>query len=556
MVRKTTKITQEAIEEGLKGYYNYATAKETLSGIPIKEKYTPEDIKDINYENDIGEPGEYPYTRGVYPNMYRGRLWSIRELAGFWSGEETNRRLKYLISHGETAINTISDNPSNHCIDPDHPIAAGDAGVQGIPTAILQDIEELTEGIPLDKVSWTFSAPQSFMYMPMYITIAQRRGNDISKLRGTSTGEFLIYVATCGRRPDIRPPALCVKLVSDVIEFCSKYMPKWNPVSCNGYDWREVGVGAAEEIGFVFSLGLEYIREGLRRGMSIDEIAPKITFDSGCQIEFFEEIAKFRAARKVWAYLMRERFGAKEPRSWKFKYHVNTSGVSLIRQQPENNIIRIAIETLAAAIGGTNSMCTMGYLEPVCLPTEEAHRISVRTNQIVAYETGVANVVDPIAGSYYVESLTATIEEKIKKLIDEIDGRGGFIAALESGWIYTKIDEAASHFQQQVENKDRLIVGQNCFTMPEKPRRNVHKINANLIERRIARFKEFKASRDRVLVKSTLKNLSQEAEKDANLIPAILEAVKAYATIGEVTGIIRMAHGYNYDPFGMIKCPF
>lgn len=551
------KYSKEMIEEALKGYYSRATQGETLSGIPAKETYTPEDVKGIDYNKDLGNAGEYPYTRGVFSDMYRGRLWSIRQLAGFWSGEETNRRLKYLLSQGETAINTISDNPSNNCIDPDHPIALGDAGVQGIPTAILQDMEELTEGIPLDKVSWTFSAPQSFVYMPMYIAVAQNRGNDISKLRGTSTGENIIYVATCGRRSDVRPPALSLKLSSDVIEFCSKYMPLWNPIGVNGYNLRECGLGAADEMGLTLSLALEYIREGLRRGMAIDEIAPKITFVLGIQIDFFEEIAKFRAARKVWAWLMRDRFGAKEPTSWQFKFHTNTSGIALIRQQPECNIIRATIQTLAGAIGGTNSMCTMGYLEPICLPTEEAHRISVRTQQIVAHESGVANVVDPIAGSYYVESLTATLEEKIKELIKEVDSRGGFIGALETGWIWARIDEAARRFQQKVESKERLIIGQNCYAIPEKKRRAIHKIDTDLIERRIARFKQFKASRDESLVRASLKNLARETEKkDTNLIPAILEAVKAYATIGEISGIIRMANGYDYDPFGMTKPSF
>lgn len=543
-----------------KAYFNKPKRVNTWSNLSVKETYTPEDIEDMDYQRDIGDAGEYPYTRGIFPNMYRGRIWSMREISGFGSGADSNQRLKYLIEIGETALNVIPDNPTQLGIDSDHPLAEGDVGVQGTAIDSLKDMEDLIEGIPLDEVSFMFSSPTIAVYA-MYIATAEKKGYDISKLRGTFSNDPIGYVLFGNHTLDQKPPSMTLKLAVDVIEYCAKNMPLWNPINVNTYSLRETGVEAAQEMGYSFASALEYLGEALRRGVDIDYVAPKIAFTCNAHIDLFEEVAKFRAARRLWARLMKERFGAKNPKSWKFRFHTNTSGCSLVLQQPLNNIARVAYEALAAVLGGTQSLQTCSYDEPICLPTEESQMIALRTQQILANEVGVCNVADPLGGSYYVESLTNKLEEEILKAMGEVEEKGGMVPSLEGGWILAKITDTAYQFQREIDGNERIIVGQNKYTLPEGEGKGsdlpVHRTSPDSVKAQIENLKRSKRSRDLRKVKESLDNLYKKAEKrDENLMYPIIEAAKAYATMGEIMGTIRDAYGFHYDPFGEVERPF
>ncbi|MDY7033789.1 MAG: methylmalonyl-CoA mutase family protein, partial [Thermodesulfobacteriota bacterium] len=532
----------------------------TWSNFSVKKAYTPEDIKDTDYKSDIGDVGEYPYTRGIFPDMYRGRIWSMREISGFGSGGDSNERLKYLMEIGETALNIIPDNPTQMGIDSDHPLAEGDVGVQGTAIDSLKDMEDLIQDIPLDEVSFMFSSPTIAVYA-MYIAAAENQGHDISQLRGTFSNDPIGYLLFGNHTLEHKPPSMTRKLAVDVIEYCSKNMPRWNPINVNTYSLRETGVGAAHEMGYSFATALEYIREALKRGVDIDSVAPKIAFTCNAQIDLFEEVAKFRAARRLWARLMKEKLGAVNEKSWKFRFHTNTSGCSLVLQQPLNNITRVAYEALAAVLGGTQSLQTCSYDEPICLPTKDSQMIALRTQQILANEVGICNVADPLGGSYYVESLTNTLENEIIKAMEEVEEKGGMVASLEDGWILAKINDIAYQYQKEVDQDKRIIVGQNKYTIPEEEENEVHfpihRICLDSSKEQIKNVKRLKESRDTGRVKDSLANLYNKAKtKDENLMYPIIEAAKAYAKLGEIMGTIRTAYGFHYDPFGEVDCPF
>jgi len=544
-----------------KAYKEGVSRLNTWSGFPVKEMYTPEDIKDIDYEKDIANPGEYPFTRGIHDSMFRGRVWTKREVAGFGLPKDTNERVKYLIDQGQSGINIINDLPTAMGVDSDHPLAKEEAGSVGATFTSLQDMEDIVEGIPLDKVSMSVivSTTASPIVLAQYIAVAQKKGIDLVKLRGSIQNEPL-KGRYCGYSPSTSHVDLCLQTSADIIEFCSKNMPQWYTTNVNLYDLRETGINAAQEIAFGFSMAIAYIENVLKRGLDIDEFAPRIGFYCSAHIDFFEEVSKLRAARRMWAKIMKERFNAQKKKSITFKFGVHTAGCSLVPQQPLNNVIRVAYESLAAVLGGVQSLHCCSYDEPIALPTEESHRLALRTQQILACETGVANVVDPLAGSYYVESLTNKIEDEAAKIIREIDELGGMIPAIETGWIDREIDKAAFQYQKEIETGERVVVGVNKFTIPpeEDVQGKYHKNPSAVTEKRISTLNELRDTRDNKKLEATLKKLNEVAAKkqDENLLPLIIESVKAYGTIGEILGTIRMGFGYHYDPFEMINHPF
>ena len=552
---------EDKFEKLVKAYSEGASRPKTWSGFPVEEVYTPEDTKDIDYKREIGDPGDYPFTRGIHATMFRGRVWTKREVAGFGTPEDTNERVKYLIDQGQSGINIINDLPTAMGVDSDHPMAKEEAGDVGAPFSSLKDMEEMVEGIPLEKVSMSFnvSTTVSPIVVAQYLAIAQKRGIDLAKLRGTIQNEPL-KGRYCGYSPSTNHVDLCLQTSADIIEFCSKYMPLWYTTNVNLYDLRETGINAAQEIAFGFAMAIAYIENVLKRGLDIDEFAPRIAFYCSAHIDFFEEIAKLRTARRIWAKIMKERYKAKNPKSLTFKFGVHTAGCSLVPQQPMNNVIRVAYEALAAVLGGVQSLHCCSYDEPIAIPTEESHRLALRTQQILACETGVANVADPLAGSYYLESLTNRIEEEATMILKKIDDMGGMIVAIEKGWIDQEMEKAAYQYQKEVESKERIIVGVNEFTVPpeEDVQGDYHKTPSEVSEKREAALKELRETRDNDVVRKGLKRLNEAAEKKQreNLLPFIIEAVNAYATTGEILGTIRMGFGYTYDPFEVLSHPF
>ena len=552
---------EDKFEKLVKAYSEGASRPKTWSGFPVEEVYTPEDTKDIDYKREIGDPGDYPFTRGIHATMFRGRVWTKREVAGFGTPEDTNERVKYLIDQGQSGINIINDLPTAMGVDSDHPMAKEEAGAVGAPFSSLKDMEEMVEGIPLEKVSMSFnvSTTVSPIVVAQYLAIAQKRGIDLAKLRGTIQNEPL-KGRYCGYSPSTNQTDLCLQTSADIIEFCSKYMPLWYTTNVNLYDLRETGINAAQEIAFGFAMAIAYIENVLKRGLDIDEFAPRIAFYCSAHIDFFEEIAKLRTARRIWAKIMKERYKAKNPKSLTFKFGVHTAGCSLVPQQPMNNVIRVAYEALAAVLGGVQSLHCCSYDEPIAIPTEESHRLALRTQQILACETGVANVADPLAGSYYLESLTNRIEEEATMILKKIDDMGGMIVAIEKGWIDQEMEKAAYQYQKEVESKERIIVGVNEFTVPpeEDVQGDYHKTPSEVSEKREAALKELRETRDNDVVRKGLKRLNEAAEKKQreNLLPFIIEAVNAYATTGEILGTIRMGFGYTYDPFEVLSHPF
>jgi methylmalonyl-CoA mutase N-terminal domain/subunit len=539
-------------------YREKPTSFETWSGYSTKKCYFPKDIEGIVYKRDLNDPGSYPYTRGIYPNMYRGRLWSRRELCGFGSPKATNDRIKYLVGKGESAINIAFDIPTNSGVDSDHPYAKGDIGLQGTPISSIQDMEDAINGIPLESVSVNLSTIGVTMLMAFYLVAARRKGFDFKKLRGTILNDTL-GDPFCGYKRSFVPSDLAVKLAIDCVEYCIKHVPKWNPLSVDGYDIRENGVNAPQEIAFTFGLAKEYLKEGLRRGITIDELAPRITFTASAEMDFFEEISKLRAARRLWARIIHDEFGGRDPKALKYKFHVHTAGSSLTRQQPLNNVIRVTIEGLAAILSGTQSLHTCAYDENLGLPTEESVELAVRTQQILAYESRVCNVADPLAGSYYVEALTNKMEEEIKKIISKIDEMGGMIQAQKSGWVYDEIDSEAIKIQKQVESEERIIVGVNRAISDDSQEKElrVHEVPDNIVKNHIQRLAKFKRGRKMGILKPALLKLRKEAaKKTSNLFYPAMEAIEKGATLGEINGNIRLGFGYSYDDLGGISSPF
>jgi len=543
----------------MEAYYEKPTALETWSGLSLKDCYGPEDISGLDYRKEIGAPGDYPYTRGIHRDMFRGRYWTRREVTGYGTPEETNERLKYLVTEGSSGLNVIPDNPSIMGLDSDHPRAKGEVGVQGVPMCTLQDMELLMKDMRLEKISMSLiaSSTQTPVALSQYVALAQEKGLKPSDLAGTTQNDP-IHCRYAGFKIS-SPIDLALKTGVDVIEYCTLNMPRWYPINVNLYDLREQGLSAPQEVAFGFSMAMLYIQGALERGLDIDAFGPRFAFYCSAHIDFFEEIAKLRAARRIWAKIMKERFGAKNPRSWQFKFGVHTAGCSLVPQQAMNNIIRVAYEAMAAVLAGVQSLHCCSYDEPIALPTEESVRLAIRTQQILAYETGVARVADPLGGSYFIESLTEKIEQEVNSIMEQIDEKGGMKKALDSGWIDAQIDEAALNYQREVERGERTVVGLNSFRMDkEVPVGRAHRVSSESEERQIKRLKRLRESRDEQKVKEALMALKSRAEvgEKENLMELMIEAARQSATLAEVLGTLRMVMGEPYDPFEVLNHPF
>jgi len=521
---------------------------ETDSGIELKPIYTPYDVKHIDYLEDINFPGCFPFTRGIYPSMYRGRLWTIREFSGFGTPEDTNKRLKFLLEHGETGLSVAFDMPTLYGYDADSPRALGEVGKMGVSVSSLKDMEILFDGIPLDQVttSMTINAP-AIVLLAFYIAVAEKQGVPLHKLSGTIQNDMLKeYIA---QKEWIYPPEAHLRIIRDIMEFCTKNMPKWNYISISGYHIREAGASAIQELAFTLMDGFTYVELGISAGLDPNEFATRLSFFFNSTMDFFEEIAKFRAARRIWATVLKERYGVKNPRALLLRFHTQTSGASLTWQQPLNNIVRTAIEALAAVLGGTQSLHTNSYDEALCLPTEEAVVVAVRTQQIIAHETNVDAVIDPLAGSYYVEWLTDKLEEESYKYFDKIEELGGMVEAIKKGYPQKEIIENAYRQAMKVENKERIIVGVNEYIAKDEKIVNVFRTDPEVERKQRERLEKLKRSRDNKKVKEALEEVRRAFEDPSiNLMYPILKAVKAYATLQEIMDIGREVYGTWKEP--------
>ncbi len=529
------KKTLEKFPERYKVFY-------TGSNIEVDRLYTELDIQGTDYLDDLGFPGEYPYTRGVQPTGYRGRLWTMRQYAGFATAEESNKRYKYLLSQGQTGLSVAFDLPTQIGYDSDHPLSQGEVGKVGVAIDSLKDMEILFNGIPLDKVStsMTINAPASIL-LAMYIAVAENQGISADKLSGTIQNDILKeYVA---RGTYIFPPEPSMRLITNIFEFCSTNMPKWNTISISGYHIREAGATAVQEVAFTLANGIAYVEAALKAGLSVDEFAPRLSFFFNAHNDLLEEVAKFRAARRLWARIMKQRFGAKNPKSMMLRFHTQTGGSTLTAQQPDNNIIRVTIQALAAVLGGTQSLHTNSRDEALALPSEDSVRIALRTQQIIAHESGVTETVDPLAGSYYIEYLTNTIEQKAREYIDKIDKLGGAVKAIEKGFMQQEIQDSAYRYQMEIESERRIIVGVNKFQIDEQPPQGLLKVDPEVGRLQEEKLRKLKTSRDNLLVTESLKTLEQKAKRDDNLIPEILKCVKSYCTLGEISDTLRNVFG-------------
>ena len=520
---------------------------QTTSSVPIERLYTPQDNRTLDYTRDLGFPGEYPYTRGVQPTMYRARPWTMRMFAGFGTAEDTNARFKYLLAQGQTGLSTAFDMATLYGYDTDHPMAAGEFGKCGVAVSSLADMEILFADLPLDKIttSMTINSPAPVIWA-MYIVNAEKRGFPMAALGGTLQNDILKeYIA---QKEFIFPPEPSLRLVVDTIEFGSRHMSRWNTISISGYHIREAGATAVQELAFTIADGLAYVDAALRRGLSIDDFAPRLSFFFDVHNDFFEEAAKFRAGRRIWARLMRERYGAKDPRSWMMRCHAQTAGVSLTAQQPENNIVRTTIQALAAVLGGTNSLHTNSLDEALALPTEKAALIALRTQQIIASESGVGNTVDPLAGSYFVESLTDETEHAAMDYLNRIDALGGVLPCIQNGFFQREIAESAYRYQQEIDAHRRTIVGVNDYVMAEHIKVPTLYVDYAGQEKHLARLDRVRRERNQSQVTRALDDLHRACDGTENTIPAIIEAVRAYATLGEVVDVFRSAFGSYMEP--------
>jgi methylmalonyl-CoA mutase N-terminal domain/subunit len=526
-----------------KGEKNAKRVIETLSGLQLKPVYTPEDLKNWNYQRDLADPGQFPYTRGIHHNMYLGKLWTMRQFAGYGGPEETNARFKYLLSQGQTGLSTAFDLPTLMGYDSDHPKSLGEVGVCGVAIDSLEDVEILYRDIPLDEIStsMTINGPAVVIFC-MFLANAQKRGIDLKKLNGTLQNDiFKEYIA---QKTYLVPPRQGLKLIQDMMVFCTKEVPRWNTISVSGYHIREAGATAVQELAFTLADGFAYVDAGLEAGLELDDFVPRLSFFFNAHIDFFEEIAKYRAARRIWAKRMRDHYGAKDERSLKLRFHTQTAGCSLTAPQPENNIIRTAIEALAGVLGGTQSLHTNSMDEVLGLPTEKAAHIALRTQQIIAHETGVANVVDPLAGSYYIEWLTDEMEKGANEYFKQIEEVGGVIAGIESGFFMKEIADSAYRFQQKLDTGERVFVGLNAFTEQANGAKiEILKIGPEYEVRQTERLKSLKARRNSEEVAKSLETLKRALRSGENSFPLILESVKAYTTMGEICDAMREVWG-------------
>ncbi len=519
----------------------------TTSSMHIDRLYTPDDLDDFDYLEKLGFPNQYPFTRGVQPTMYRGRLWTMRQFAGFGTAEETNERFKYLIDHGETGLSVAFDYPTLYGYDTDHPLARGEFGKCGVGISSLKDMEILFDGIDPAKIStsMTINGPASILWA-FYIAMAEKKGVSKDQLRGTIQNDILKeYIA---QKSFIFPPEPSMRLIVDTFEYGSKHVPKWNTISISGYHIREAGSTAVQELAFTLADGLEYVKHGIERGLDVDEFAPRLSFFFNAHNDLFEEIAKYRAARRIWAREMKETFGAKKDRSCWMRFHTQTAGCALTAQQPEINLVRVAIQALAAVMGGTQSLHTNSMDEALALPSKKAVRLALRTQQVIAHESGVTNTIDPLAGSYHVEWLTDHMEEEAYKYFDKIDSLGGVIPAVKKGYLQQEIADAAARYQNEIEEKKRIIVGVNEFEADEPLEIPLLRMDPEGEKKQKERLNKLRAERDNKKVEQKLEELRKIAEGDENTMPKILECAKAYATLGEITDVFREVFGEYEEP--------
>ncbi len=520
----------------------------TVSGESIEALYTPDDIEDLDFENDIGFPGEFPYTRGIHHTMYRGKLWTMRQFAGFGTPEDSNKRYHYLLENGQTGLSVAFDLPTLMGRDADDALSEGEVGICGVSVTSLADMEVLFEGIPLDRVStsMTINAPAA-MLLAFYIAVAEKQGVKPSQLRGTIQNDILKeYIA---QKEWIYPPKPSMRIITDMFGYSVKEMPKWNPISISGYHIREAGSTAAQELAFTLADGFAYVEAGIEAGLNLDEFVPQLSFFFNSHLDFFEEIAKFRAARRIWARRMRYKYGAKNPRTWTLRFHTQTAGCSLTAQQPENNIVRTAYQALAAVLGGTQSLHTNSMDETLALPSEKAVTIALRTQQILAYETGVANTIDPLAGSYFIENLTNKIESEAQEYFERIDSLGGVIPAIEQGFFQREIADAAYRYQQELDRKEKIIVGVNDFVQEnEEISIPILEIPKEVEIRQRQRAAEVRAQRSQDDAERALAELREAAEDGSNLMPKLLQATRAYVTLGEMCDTLKEVFGVYEEP--------
>ncbi len=519
----------------------------TMSGVPVKPLYTPEDVEGP-FEEKIGYPGEYPYTRGVYPNMYRGRLWTVRQFAGYGSAAETNERFKYLIKHGQNGLSVAFDMPTLMGLDSDSPLSLGEVGTEGVAVDSLEDMERLFEGIDMGKIStsMTINAP-AHVLLAMYVVAGEKQGVVPEGLAGTNQNDILKeYIA---QKEWLFPPGPSMQVFKDMLVYATEHMPRWNTVSISGYHIREAGSTAAQELAFTLSDGFAYVEAGIEAGLDVDDFAPRLSFFFNSHIDFFEEIAKFRAARRIWATVMKEKYGATDERSLLMRFHTQTAGVSLTAQEPLNNVARTAFEALAAILGGTQSLHTNSFDEALALPTEQAVRIAVRTQQIAALETGAANTIDPLGGSYFVEALTDELERQAYDYFKQIDEMGGVVAAIENGFQMREIAEASARYQREIEEKKRHIVNVNVYEPQEESDVETHRVSQKVSDEQVERLKELKERRDNEQVEKHLEEIKAAAEKGENTMYPTIEAVRAYATVQEICDAMKEVYGtYRETP--------
>ncbi|MDD5361119.1 MAG: methylmalonyl-CoA mutase family protein [Ignavibacteria bacterium] len=519
----------------------------SLSGKELDICYTPEDIKDFNYNDKLGYPGEFPYTRGIHNNMYRGKIWTMRQFAGFGTPEDTNNRFKYLLEHGQTGLSTAFDMPTLMGWDADAPLSEGEVGICGVSISSLADMELLFNGIPLDRVStsMTINSPAAMVFA-FYLAVGEKQNVPFNKLRGTLQNDILKeYIA---QKEFIYPPKESMRIITDMIEYCTNEVPQFNPVSVSGYHIREAGSTAAQELAFTLADGFAYVEACIERGMDVDAFAPRISYFFNSHLDFFEEISKFRAARRIYANRMKNKYGAKNPKSWTLRFHTQTAGCSLTAQQPENNIVRTAIEALAAVIGGTQSLHTNSMDETLALPSDKAVKIALRTQQIIAYEHGVINVADPLGGSYYVEKLTDDIEAEAEKYFNMIDAQGGVIECIENGFFQKEIANAAYRFQKELDNKGKIVVGVNDFIEEnEQIDIPILQISKSVEELQVKRLKELKQSRNKYNASSAIKGLMNAAKDGRNLMPEILNCARNYVTLGEMCAELKEIFGVYHE---------
>ncbi|HEY4644195.1 MAG TPA: methylmalonyl-CoA mutase family protein [Bacteroidota bacterium] len=519
----------------------------TVSGEPVEMLYTPDDVEAVNYLSDIGFPGEFPYTRGIHHNMYRGKLWTMRQFAGFGTPEDSNARYHYLLEHGQTGLSVAFDLPTLMGRDSDDPLSLGEVGICGVSVSSLADMEILFKNIPLDRIStsMTINAPAA-MLLAFYMIVAEKQGVKFADLRGTIQNDILKeYIA---QKEWIYPPKPSMRIITDMFQYCVKEAPQWNPISISGYHIREAGSTAVQELAFTLADGFAYVEAGVAAGLEVDEFVPRLSFFFNSHLDFFEEIAKYRAARRIWARRMKGKYGAKSARSWTLRFHTQTAGCSLTAQQPENNIIRTAYEALAAVLGGTQSLHTNSMDETLGLPTDKSVKIALRTQQILAHEIGVANTIDPLGGSYFVEALTTKMERQAEEYFEQIDALGGVVPAIEAGFFQREIADAAYRYQQELDRREKIIVGVNEYVEEEETKIPILVISPEVEEKQKSRIAEVRSNRSGAEVDRALSELRRAAEDGSNLMPTLLACTRAYATVGEMCATLQEVFGVYEEP--------